>query len=271
VAGKRDITRDVLLQKQLQTAQKMESVGTLAGGIAHDFNNVLTVIIGFGEMVKLRIANDPKAISDLDEVLRSAERASVLTRQLLTFARRQVVAPVILDLNEVMTGLVKLLRKVTREDIEIKTAHAECPVMIRADCGQVEQVVMNLYLNARDAAASCGADADHLRVSGTDRMRRGGGGRNLPPAPKRDSDSRARRGHAEEGGEAGVRRDDHNASRVEGSVLERIFRRRDSRLARPAPGGSDPPETLYSQRIGEEGAGSPGRGAVLKNQGRGSG
>jgi len=69
----------------------MEAVGTLAGGIAHDFNNMLTVIIGYGEMLKLRIANDPKAVSDLDEILRGAERASVLTRQLLTFARRQVV------------------------------------------------------------------------------------------------------------------------------------------------------------------------------------
>ena len=151
VAGKRDITRDVMLQKQVQTAQRMESVGTLAGGIAHDFNNVLTVIIGYGEMLKLRIANDPKAVSDLDEILRGAERASVLTRQLLTFARRQVVEPVNLDLNEVMTDLVKLIRKVTREDIEIKTFPAECPVMIRADCGQVEQVLMNLCLNARDA------------------------------------------------------------------------------------------------------------------------
>jgi PAS domain S-box-containing protein len=151
VAVKRDVTRLLSLEKQVRTAQKMEAVGTLAGGIAHDFNNVLTVIIGFGEMLKLRVANDPKAVSDLDEILRGAERASVLTRQLLTFARRQVVEPVNLDLNEVMTDLVKLLRKVTREDIEIKTFPAECSVMIRADRGQVEQVVMNLCLNARDA------------------------------------------------------------------------------------------------------------------------
>ena len=143
--------RILSLEKQVRTAQKMEAVGTLAGGIAHDFNNMLTVIIGYGEMLKLRIANDPKAVSDLDEILRSAERASVLTRQLLTFARRQVVEPVHLDLNEVMSGLVKLLRKVTREDIEIKTFLAENPMMIRADRGQVEQVLMNLCLNARDA------------------------------------------------------------------------------------------------------------------------
>ena len=151
VAVKRDVTRMLSLEKQVRMAQKMEAVGTLAGGIAHDFNNMLTVILGYGEMLKLRIANDPKAVSDLDEILRSAERASVLTRQLLTFARRQVVEPVHLDLNEVMSGLVKLIRKVTREDIEIKMFPAENPVMIRADRGQVEQVLMNLSLNARDA------------------------------------------------------------------------------------------------------------------------
>jgi len=147
----RDLTRERILQGQLQTAQRMESVGTLAGGIAHDFNNVLTVIVGFGEMLKLRIAGDREAVSDLNEILGAAERAAVLTRQLLTFARRQVVEPVNLDLNEVMTGLVKLIRKVTREDIVIKTFPAECPVMIHADRGQVEQVLMNLSLNARDA------------------------------------------------------------------------------------------------------------------------
>jgi two-component system, cell cycle sensor histidine kinase and response regulator CckA len=147
----RDLTRERLLQRQLQTAQRMESVGTLAGGIAHDFNNVLTVIVGFGEMLKLRVASDRQAVSDLDEILSAAERAAALTRQLLTFARRQVVEPVNLDLNEVMTGLVKLIRKVTREDIVIKTFPDECPVMIHADRGQVEQVLMNLSLNARDA------------------------------------------------------------------------------------------------------------------------
>jgi len=143
--------RILSLEKQVRTAQKMEAVGTLAGGIAHDFNNMLTVIIGYGEMLKRRIANDPTSVSDLDQILGSAERASTLTRQLLTFARRQVVDPVHLDLNEVVAGIVKLLRKVTREDIEIKTFPAESTVMIRADRGQVEQVLMNLCLNARDA------------------------------------------------------------------------------------------------------------------------
>ena len=151
VAAKRDVTHVVSLEKQVRTAQRMESVGTLAGGIAHDFNNVLTVIIGYGEMLKPRSANDPKAISDLDEVLRSAERASVLTRQLLTFARRQIVELGNLDLNRVIGGLEKLLRKVTRENIEVKTILAEGLPTIRADQGQVEQVLMNLSINARDA------------------------------------------------------------------------------------------------------------------------
>ncbi|MGB7631958.1 MAG: ATP-binding protein, partial [Candidatus Deferrimicrobium sp.] len=146
-----DITDRIRLEKQLQTAQRMEAVGTLAGGIAHDFNNALTVVIGFGEMLKLRIANDPKAISDLDEILRAADRAAVLTRQLLTFARRQIVEFGNLDMNRVIGDLEKLLRKVIREDIEIKTSLTGGVPTIRADQGQVEQVLMNLCLNARDA------------------------------------------------------------------------------------------------------------------------
>ncbi len=151
VGVKRDVTRMASLEKQVRMAQKMESVGTLAGGVAHDFNNVLTGIIGFGEMLRLRVANDPKAVSEVDEILRGADRASVLTRQLLTFARRQVIDPVNLDLNAVVTGLVKLIRKVTRENIEVKTFLGEEVPTIRADQGQVEQILMNLSLNARDA------------------------------------------------------------------------------------------------------------------------
>ncbi|MBE0568049.1 MAG: PAS domain S-box protein [Deltaproteobacteria bacterium] len=151
VGAMRDVTKLVSLERQVRMAQKMESVGALAGGIAHDFNNVLTVIVGFGEMLKLRIANDPKAVSDLDEILHGAERASVLTRQLLTFARRQVVELGNLDLNRVVGDLEKLLRKLTRENIEVKTHLIEGVPTIRADQGQVEQVLMNLSINARDA------------------------------------------------------------------------------------------------------------------------
>ena len=147
----REITEYRKLEEQFRQAQKMEAVGTLAGGIAHDFNNVLTVIIGFGEMLKFRISNDLKAASDLDEILRGADRAALLTRQLLTFARRQIIDLANLDLNGLITDLGKLLRKVTREDIEIKITLAEGLPTIRADRGQLEQVLMNLFLNSRDA------------------------------------------------------------------------------------------------------------------------
>src|SRR3990172_8245518 len=100
VAGKKDITQEVVLQKQVQTAQRMESVGTLDGGIAHDFNNALTGILGYSEMLRLRLANDPPSLADLGEIFRSSERAPTLTRQLLTFARRQVVEPVNLDIGD---------------------------------------------------------------------------------------------------------------------------------------------------------------------------
>ncbi|HQT97576.1 MAG TPA: PAS domain S-box protein [Thermodesulfobacteriota bacterium] len=156
VAVKRDVTRLLSLEKQVRMAQKMEAVGTLAGGIAHDFNNVLTVIIGFGEMLKRRIAGDPQAVSDLDQVLRSAERASVLTRQLLTFARRQIIDLGKLDRNQVVTDFELFLRKAMREDIEIKMLPTETPVTIRADRGQIEQILMNLSINGRDAMPAGG-------------------------------------------------------------------------------------------------------------------
>lgn len=156
VAGKRDITREVVLRKQVQTAQRMESVGTLAGGIAHDFNNALTGVLGFGELLKHRLADDPKASADVDQILRSAERASTLTRQLLTFARRQVIDPVNLSMNKVVLDLSKFLRKVIGEHIEVKTSLREDLPSVFADPGQMEQVLMNLCLNARDAMPSGG-------------------------------------------------------------------------------------------------------------------
>ncbi|MCL5966350.1 MAG: PAS domain S-box protein [Deltaproteobacteria bacterium] len=151
LAAKRDVTRLVSLEKQVRTAQRMESVGTLAGGIAHDFNNALTGVLGFGEILRLRLAGDPKALADLDEMIRSAERASTLTRQLLAFARRQVIEPVNLSLNGVVNDLLKLLRKVIGEHIVVETSLREDIPSVFADPGQMEQVLMNLCLNARDA------------------------------------------------------------------------------------------------------------------------
>ena len=146
-----DITEKTRLEKQLLVAQKMESVGTLAGGIAHDFNNALTRIIRFGELLRMRMAGDEQALHDLDEILRCAERATTLTRQLLTYARRQVMEPVNLNLSALVADLMKLIGKLVGEHIEVKTSLEKNIPTIHADRGQIEQAVMNLCLNARDA------------------------------------------------------------------------------------------------------------------------
>ena len=117
-----DVTEKTEMERQLQTAQRMEAVGTLAGGIAHDFNNALTGIVGFGELLRMRMAGDESALRDLDEILRCAERAATLTRQLLTFARRQVIEPVNLNLNTLVGDLMMLIGKVVGEHIEVKTS-----------------------------------------------------------------------------------------------------------------------------------------------------
>ncbi len=153
---KRDITRLVSLEKQVRTAQRMEAVGTLAGGVAHDFNNALTGILGFGELLRARFAADPKTIGDLDIIRHCAEQASSLTRQLLAFARRQVIEPIRLDLNRVVRDLLRLLTKVVGEHIEVKTMLRKDLPLTLADPGQMEQVLMNLCLNARDAMPAGG-------------------------------------------------------------------------------------------------------------------
>ena len=147
----RDVTQLLSLEKQVRTAQNMEAVGTLAGGIAHDFNNALTGIVGFGELLRMRLAGDGQALHDLDDILRCAERAATLTRQLLTFARRQVIEPVNMNLSALVADLMKLIGKVVGEHIEVKTSLNKNVPTIFADRGQIEQVVMNLCLNARDA------------------------------------------------------------------------------------------------------------------------
>lgn len=144
------------LQKQLLTAQRMEAVGTLAGGIAHDFNNSLTGILGFSELLKIHLAGNETAIRDLDEIMRCAERASTLTRQLLTFARRQVMDPVNLNVNVVVDEVMKLIRKLMGERVEVKAILEEGLPTVRADRGQLEQVLMNLCINSRDAMPAGG-------------------------------------------------------------------------------------------------------------------
>jgi PAS domain S-box-containing protein len=139
------------LEAQLQQAQKMEAVGQLAGGIAHDFNNLLTVITSYGAMMQSDLPRESPQASDVQEILNAANRASSLTRQLLAFSRRQVLQPNVLDLNALTGNLQKMLRRLLREDIQLVTTFDPKLALVNADAGQLEQVVVNLVVNARDA------------------------------------------------------------------------------------------------------------------------
>ncbi|MFL5877960.1 MAG: ATP-binding protein [Solirubrobacteraceae bacterium] len=145
-----DIGERERLEGQLRQAQKMEAIGQLAGGIAHDFNNLLTVISGFGAMARQRIGAGPGG-RELAEVDRAAKRAAQLTKQLLTFSRQQVLDTVVLDLNEVIEPLMPMLFRLIGEDIEIGVLSDDETPHVLADRGQLEQVLVNLVLNARDA------------------------------------------------------------------------------------------------------------------------
>jgi PAS domain S-box-containing protein len=146
-----DITERRKLEAQLLQSQKMESVGRLAGGVAHDFNNLLGVITGYAELLQRRLPKDPKLEKYLDDILKAAHRAADLTRQLLAFSRRQVLQPRILDLNEVVAEMEKMLRRLIGEDVRLVMSLAAKLPSIQADAGQLEQVLMNLVVNARDA------------------------------------------------------------------------------------------------------------------------
>jgi two-component system, cell cycle sensor histidine kinase and response regulator CckA len=145
-------------EAQLMHSQKMDAIGQLAGGIAHDFNNLLTVIIGFGQMALDRVAADqPDLAADLAEIVTSGQRASLLTQQLLAFSRKQVVEPLDLHLNTVVADLDKMLRRVIGEDVHLSTMLAPSLSYVHADRGQIEQVIVNLAVNARDAMPHGGA------------------------------------------------------------------------------------------------------------------
>ncbi len=151
VVAMHDITERKQLEGQLRQGQKMEAVGRLAGGIAHDFNNLLNVITGYGEMLAERIpAGDPMS-SKVDQIRKAANRAASLTRQLLAFSRKQVIEPRVLDLNDLLAEIDKMLRRMIGEDIELTTLQGPSLGRIKADPGQIEQIVMNLVVNARDA------------------------------------------------------------------------------------------------------------------------
>ena len=151
VAVKRDISQRRRLEDQLRQAQKMEAVGRLSGGVAHDFNNVLNVIMGFSDLLLKRLPADDPLRRHGHQILKAANRGAGLTRQLLAFSRQQVLQPKIVDLNTVLTDIEKMLARLIGEDVELVTALAPDLGTVEVDPGQIEQVVMNLVVNARDA------------------------------------------------------------------------------------------------------------------------
>ena len=151
IAIKRDITHELELEVQYRQTQKIDSIGRLAGGVAHDFNNILAVICGHTELALAQLSPDAPLRSNLECIQESAERAANLTRQLLAFARRQVIEPRRINLNELIVNLNKMLRRLIGEDIKLVTQTAPDLGQIKADPGQIEQVLLNLVVNARDA------------------------------------------------------------------------------------------------------------------------
>jgi PAS domain S-box-containing protein len=157
IAIKRDLTEQRKLEEQLHHAQRMESIGTLAGGIAHDFNNILSAIIGYGQFSLLKMPADDPLRHNIESMLEAADRAARLTRELLTFSRKQPIDKKPVDLNLVVAKVEKFLRKVIGEDITYSTIIHEAPLPVLADGHQLEQVLMNLATNARDSMPKGGA------------------------------------------------------------------------------------------------------------------
>ncbi len=152
----RDATERRSLEQQVIQAQKMEAVGRLAGGVAHDFNNILTAIGGYTDLLLADLPPDDPRRQDVDEIHRAADRAAALTQQLLAFSRRQVLQPKVIDLNALVSNVENLLRRLIGEDVLLATTLAGDVGRVRADPGQVEQVIVNLAVNARDAMPAGG-------------------------------------------------------------------------------------------------------------------
>jgi len=151
-----DITKRRHIEAQLRQAQKMEAIGTLAGGVAHDFNNILTTIIGYADLMLMDIDIDKPLTDKINEIKIAGERAAGLTRQLLAFSRKQIIQPKILDLNKLLTGIEKMLVRLIGEDIEILMIPESASWQVEIDPGQMEQVIMNLAINAKDAMPNGG-------------------------------------------------------------------------------------------------------------------
>lgn len=151
-----DITEIKLLQEQFQQSQKMEAFGQLAGGVAHDFNNILFTILGYSEMILNMLEEESELRKFVEEIFRSGKRAEALTRQLLAFSRKQTLQPKILDLRAVVGDIQKMLRRLIGEHIELHTISTGVPGSVKADPGQIEQMLVNLVVNARDAMPNGG-------------------------------------------------------------------------------------------------------------------
>jgi PAS domain S-box-containing protein len=151
-----DITAERRREEELRQTQKMEAVGRLAGGVAHDFNNLLTVIGGNLELLQGSLPEDHPALVDVEQIADATGRATALTRQLLSFSRKDAGESATLDLNEVLTDLEKMLARLIREDVILETRLDPAPQLVLGDSGQIEQIVMNLVLNARDAIDGAG-------------------------------------------------------------------------------------------------------------------
>ena len=146
-----DITDRKQLEEQLRQAQKMEAVGRLAGGIAHDFNNLLMVIQGYADLLTERLADGDPLRRNAEQIQTASQRATSLTRQLLAFSRKQMLAPKVLNVQSVVAEMEKILRRLIGEDIQLETSSAPDLGLIKADRSQIEQVILNLAVNARDA------------------------------------------------------------------------------------------------------------------------
>ncbi len=156
IAVKRNITEQVLLELQLQQAQKMEAVGRLTGGVAHDFNNILGVIIGYAEMVLEEVDSTDNLHDPLEKILDAAEHSADIVRQLLAFSRKQTISPKIIDLNKAVLGMLKMLHRLIGEDIELSWIPDPEELLIKMDPVQIDQILANLCVNAKDAISGAG-------------------------------------------------------------------------------------------------------------------
>ena len=155
-----DVTDQKSLEIQFAQSAKMQAVGQLAGGVAHDFNNLLTAMIGFCDLLLLRCRPGDPAFADIMQIKQNANRAANLVRQLLAFARQQTLQPRVLDITDVLVELSHLLRRLIGENIELKVVHGRDLGLVKVDESQLEQVIINLAVNARDAMPA-GGDLEH--------------------------------------------------------------------------------------------------------------